>query len=130
VRYTSVLAILIVMLLSFRQKEPVQPTPSRLVGNWKTIPNGQPNLRWTFDQTTAYQTWQWTGVDSCMVVTPNISVLINPYIVRNDTLIFEWYDHHFLSHYIYYPIKILTQERLILTRSMSNGPDATFEHCP
>jgi hypothetical protein len=129
-RHTSAIVVLIILLLSCRKEVPVLPTKSLLIGNWKTIQNGQPNLRWTFDEKTAYQTFQFTGVDSCMVVTPSKSVRIDPYIVRNDTLILEWQDQFFFTRYIYYPIKTLTQDRLVISRYMANEQDSIFERCP
>ena len=116
-KHTAVLVVFIVLLLSCRKAESVQPTLAGLIGNWKTRQDGQPNLRWTFDQTTAYQTGQWTGVDSCMVVTPSKSFAMDPYIVRNDTLIFERKNQFYVSYYIDYPIKTLTQDRLVISRS-------------
>ncbi|WP_234733931.1 hypothetical protein [Tellurirhabdus bombi] len=128
-RYTLLLptiGVFLILLLSCKKEkeEAIQPlfNPAYLLGNWTTIPNGQPYLRWTLDE----KMWSETLVPSTSCEPVN-SFMTLPYAVKNDTLDIYWgipkeaQDNFYL-------IRSLTPTRMVLYRTHYKN-EAIFEKC-
>ena len=127
-RYTvkALAAIVLAILLSCDRKEKVTVKPAYdpvdLIGNWTTIPNGQPYLRWTLSE----KIWSETFAKSenCEPVVPLQS---RPYEVVDDTLAIDWGIPKQIQDN-FYIIKSLTPTRMVLYRTYFKE-EAIFEKC-
>ncbi|QIP14765.1 hypothetical protein G8759_20150 [Spirosoma aureum] len=108
------------MLLSCNKEKGIQP--AYLIGNWTTIPNGQPYLRWTLDKETLAETP--VKSTSCERV---LSFVAYPYAVVKDTLAINWGVPKQLQDN-FYLIKSLTPTRMVLYRTYFKE-EAIFEKC-
>jgi len=107
-----------------KKEEIIQPAfdSSYLIGNWKTIPNGQPYLRWTLDGKKIFETW--VKSDNCE---PVVNVFSMPYAIVNDTLKIDWGIPPGVQDN-FYVIRSLTPTRLVLYRTYFKE-EAIFEKC-
>lgn len=127
ISFAKVLTATLLVILFGCKKEKVelnQPAfdPANLIGNWKTIPNGQPYLRWTIDKTKLSETWVKTA--TCE---PVVSYMTFPYAVVNDTLAIDWGIPKDVQDN-FYIIKSLTPMRMVLYRTYFKE-EAIFEKC-
>lgn len=122
----ALIAILLILLLgcSKKKEEAIQPAfnPDYLIGNWTTIPNGQPYLRWTLDKKKLSETW--VKSTDCE---PVLSWTSFPYAVVNDTLAIDWGIPKQIQDN-FYIIRSLTPTRMVLYRTYFKE-EAIFEKC-
>jgi hypothetical protein len=121
----GIIVVLLVALFSCSKDKEGGIQPAYLIGNWKTIPNGQPYLRWTFDQSTLYESI--VPATDCKTVNPRESIAIRSYSVLKDTLAIE-YNLPIQAPGYHYLIKSLTPTRLVLFGA-SSKQEAIFDKC-
>lgn len=116
----ALMTVSLVMLLSCKKDKGIQPAD--LIGNWKTIENGQPYLRWTFDKETLSE----TPIKSvnCERV---LSAVAYPYAIVGDTLAINTGVPKRLQDN-FYLIRSLTSTRMVLYRTYFKE-EAIFEKC-
>ncbi|REA64464.1 hypothetical protein DSL64_02640 [Dyadobacter luteus] len=120
------IAMLFIVLFGCKptKQEVIQPDfrPEDLIGNWTTIPNGQPYLRWTLDKNVLSETWA-----KSTACEPVVSYFSYPYTVVADTLLIDYgIPKHIQDNF--YIIKSLTPTRMVLYRTYFKE-EAIFEKC-
>ena len=123
-KQTSSVVMFIALLFGCNKDNAVQP--AQLIGNWKTIENGQPYLEWTFTQDELGETFAKSS--ACEPVVGIRALMRYSYKVQKDTLLLGYRNNFFETQYIRYPIKSLTRKRLVLFRTYFNE-DVIFERC-